>query len=230
MTSSDALPHVRAVMVTGKDAGRVPLARLAVACFEIQSYPERTLLIVNHGPAPILMHPTAGVDEVQVTRPPTLGDLRNLALEEASKDGRADYLIQWDDDDYYHPERISVQVAAIHNGSATVLRRQMVADLSTGEAFVHERPVLEMSILHSARTACRYRSLERGEDTYFAGDIRRQHGLRGISNDSQLYVRLYHGMNTCGRGHFMRLFTRNLTADEQSYLDTVLARYCQAMS
>lgn len=44
----------------------------------------------------------------------SIGNLRNMCLELALKEG-ADYIVFWDDDDYYPPERIACGVEALEN-------------------------------------------------------------------------------------------------------------------
>jgi glycosyltransferase involved in cell wall biosynthesis len=212
-------------MITGKDPGRVPLARVA------QTYPNASLLIVNHSTMALFEGPMEKVRELRVTRPPSLGDLRNLALEQA----QGDYVITWDDDDWHGPERIQRQVAAVQPGQASVLQSITIVDLRTGEAGVHNgrrRPCggAEGTILHPRQTPCRYRSVDRSEDTWFAGDIRKRHGIVGVPNDPRLYLRFYHGMNTWVRPHIMRQRTRRLTDRERGHVEQVLAVYRERMS
>jgi glycosyltransferase involved in cell wall biosynthesis len=52
------------------------------------------------------------VEYHQVREKKTIGDLRNICLEKALEAG-AEYIVFWDDDDYYPPTRISVGVKAL---------------------------------------------------------------------------------------------------------------------
>lgn len=54
------------------------------------------------------------VDYHRVFGQHTIGHLRNICLEKALKAG-ADYIVFWDDDDYYPPERISAGIEALEN-------------------------------------------------------------------------------------------------------------------
>jgi len=49
------------------------------------------------------------VDYVRVREKQTIGELRNICLEKALAAG-AEYIVFWDDDDYYPPTRISMGV------------------------------------------------------------------------------------------------------------------------
>jgi glycosyltransferase involved in cell wall biosynthesis len=53
------------------------------------------------------------VDYNRVYEPMTIGALRNVCIEKALAMG-AEYIVFWDDDDYYPPERISCGLEALH--------------------------------------------------------------------------------------------------------------------
>ncbi|GLC54531.1 hypothetical protein PLESTB_000876500 [Pleodorina starrii] len=89
--------RITCIMVTGKDASRVPLALQAISNFLDQSYPAKRLLIINHGPTKLkdtflaasctgcMRDCTSLLDELMVTKGAhgmfaTLGELRNFAL------------------------------------------------------------------------------------------------------------------------------------------------------
>jgi glycosyltransferase involved in cell wall biosynthesis len=52
------------------------------------------------------------VDYTRVYDQKTIGELRNICIEKALEAG-ADYIVFWDDDDYYPPERISSGIEAL---------------------------------------------------------------------------------------------------------------------
>lgn len=54
------------------------------------------------------------VDYHRVYEPMSIGQLRNVCLDKALAAG-ADYIVFWDDDDYYPPERISCGIEALQN-------------------------------------------------------------------------------------------------------------------
>lgn len=53
------------------------------------------------------------VEHIRLPEKHTIGDLRNVCLEKALAAG-AEYIVFWDDDDYYPPSRISSGVNALH--------------------------------------------------------------------------------------------------------------------
>src|SRR5262245_57789486 len=96
---------VSCLMVT---RNRAKLARRAIACFQAQTWANKELVIVDDGDedyAPVLAPYRRDLHIVYHRLPPdparTLGAARNISLELAS----GDYCAQWDDDEWYHPER-----------------------------------------------------------------------------------------------------------------------------
>ena len=96
-------------------ANRANLARRAVQCYLQQTYPNKELVIIDDGQedyAPILANVPAGeLRYIKLDPAPgqVLGMLRNRSLEEAT----GDFMAQWDDDDWYHPERIERQARVL---------------------------------------------------------------------------------------------------------------------
>jgi glycosyltransferase involved in cell wall biosynthesis len=232
-------PLVTAVMVTGMHPERVPMARVAVRCFLNQSYANKELLIINHGESLGIDHPL--VREMVIDRL-SLGAMRNEGLRGAM----GDWIIQWDDDDFHHQHRILFQMAhrpvyeqsdGIPDSRAVVLRKQMRVSLTKGDAFnVEDTNGIAGTILHSTRgmTAILYPDMEQGEDSAF---LQMFENVVVLDNDSDvwpgpaLYVRFYHGRNTCDEAHIMgdqgSSFTHKwqMNRDEIEYLKTVVPHY-----
>ena len=106
------LPHVTCVCPT---ADRQALTDRAVKCFLAQTYPNKSLLILDNGHVPY--HWPVGIAGVSVVRSPlkrTIGEIRNLVNEWAAYStigSDADNIIaHWDSDDWSHPLRLAWQV------------------------------------------------------------------------------------------------------------------------
>jgi hypothetical protein len=190
---------VSAMMVTGKCEQREWLARGAVRCFEMQTHPEKELIIVNQGGRALgSEHP----DVREILVPPgcrtTLGDLRNIGLAAAS----GDWVMLWDDDDWHAPERMAVQVAHARKDAVVLLQSQIRYDFTSHTAFVYrtERGI-DGTLMHPRDVPFKYPSDRRGEDSKFL----RNFGHRTpIANDAGLFVRLFHGANTWNVEHIMK--------------------------
>ena len=128
-----------------------------------------------------------------------LGFLRNLAVSEAS----GDLVCQWDDDDLYHKERISVQVAALlESGAAAVMLKRWLVWVPAREMLVVSVPrIWEGSMLAWKKLLPRYRPVARAEDTALVNKLCRRHRV-GLLDMPELYCYTVHGANTWGVDHF----------------------------
>ena len=197
---------------------RVHLARRALACLKDQHWDNKELIIVDDGDAdytalvnhygacfPIHYH------RLRDNQGQTLGALRNLCLELA----QGDYCIQWDDDEWYHPQRISIQMQALlqHQADATVLRSTL---MHLDDASMVNRPYRTQlkrgtpgTILHR-RTHLRYPAMRRHEDTRFLRAIANEGKVHCIDDHAHLFIRCFHGSNTWHRKHFYERLHRGL--------------------
>jgi glycosyltransferase involved in cell wall biosynthesis len=190
-------PLVTAVMVTGRDSQRLAFARLAAACFDRQTYLNRELLIINT--AIESLRPTIpNAREIHLPRARcTLGELRNIGIESIS----GGWVIQWDDDDWHHPERIQAQMEARRSDGACLLGSQLRLSTVLSSAYVCSNTAgIHGTILHAAKIPWRYPALARAEDTRFLECFPR---IVALENPARLYVRIYHGANTWPERHIM---------------------------
>ncbi len=122
-------PLVTAIMPT---RDRPEFALQAVRYFCDQDYPNKELLVLEDG-TPSL----AGrlPDDPRIRYVATGATLRSIGAmrNEACQLARGEIVAHWDDDDWYGPERLTRQVAAIRAGRAdmTALRDSLMLDLTT---------------------------------------------------------------------------------------------------
>jgi glycosyltransferase involved in cell wall biosynthesis/GT2 family glycosyltransferase len=108
-------PLVTCVMPT---RDRADFALHAVRLFQRQDYPSRELIVVDDGDDGLesrLPH-DARIRYLRAPRGESIGAKRNRACAEA----RGAFVAQWDDDDWYGPSRLSVQLAPLLGGRADV--------------------------------------------------------------------------------------------------------------
>jgi glycosyltransferase involved in cell wall biosynthesis len=218
---------VTAVMITGKTPSRARFAKAAVRCFLEQTYKQKELLIINDGNAPLNVN-ERHVNEVMVPFDPqrTLGELRNFAFEK----GNGDLLLQWDDDDWHHPNRMAEQVSNWRPGTALLLREQIRYSFVHHSAFVLTNVTgIKGTILHDRNCKHRYPPMRQGEDGVFWAGFANK-----IIMHSQipLYIRFFHGFNTCTEKNIMGAFaTRpkhrhwDLPDTSRKMLESVLSAY-----
>jgi glycosyltransferase involved in cell wall biosynthesis len=222
------LPKVSCVMVTGHKPERMPLARVAIECFKKQTYPNLELLVINEG-TPFCLD-----EEVLVEPGTSLGELRNLGLKHAT----GDLVIQWDDDDWYSPERVAVQVTdwekaqsrKPQHSHAILLRREIVCDLTTGKGRVCDAVKWRYggfpgTILHP-RNGETYPDKAKSEDEIFM----HRYKCLSVDNDPRLYVRTWNGLNTWDQAHYQLILrnSRELTVEEQETVDEAMRQYLAA--
>jgi glycosyltransferase involved in cell wall biosynthesis len=128
-SSLDVLPLVSCIMPT---ADRGPFVELALGRFAEQDYVNKELIIVDDGVLPVqaLAYGRPGVRYLRLPARQTIGEKRNLACSLA----RGEYIVQWDDDDWYGPLRLAHQVAPLQAGEADItgLRCRWLATLPDG--------------------------------------------------------------------------------------------------
>jgi glycosyltransferase involved in cell wall biosynthesis len=205
---------VSCLMVT---RNRAALARRAVQCLARQTWARRELVIVDDGDEdyePMLapFRPELTIHYHRIAPEPgrRLGGLRNLSLELAG----GDYCVQWDDDEWYHPQRIELQMQALreHGADACVLKWTLM-HIDSEEMF--ERPYradvsdgTPGTILHR-RTDVRYPNDARGEDSVFMKTLQRAGRVAVMDRrHSHLFIRCFHGNNTWEAQHFQKRLWR----------------------
>ena len=101
-------PLVTCIMPTNN---RRAFARQSVRYFLRQDYPSAELLVVDDGTDPIAdcLPADSRIRYIRLDRRWSLGAKRNLACAEAA----GDYIVHWDDDDWYPPSRVGRQVAVL---------------------------------------------------------------------------------------------------------------------
>lgn len=207
-------PLVSCLMVT---KNRANLARRALQCLAEQTWQARELVIVDDGEEdyePVLgpYREQFPIHYVRLKTQPGvfLGALRNRSLEEAS----GEYCIQWDDDEWYDPQRISWQMRGLkqNQANAVVLKwtlmhidapdmvdRPYRADVGRGTPG---------TVLHR-RTEARYPNRKRGEDTVFLKRLAKEGPVAILGREaSHLFIRCFHGNNTWNERHFLKRLRR----------------------
>lgn len=226
-------PLVSAVMVTGHKPARKPLALIAIESLLAQTYQELELVVVTTGFRLELPQALKGrVHQIPYSPAATLGELRNAAQSACS----GDYITQWDDDDWSHPERIEEQLSAAEANPrhAVLLKSQVRYSFASNAATVrrwHNQggiPGIPGTILYPAKQPLpKYHNIRRDEDTRFVRD--HFHGrVVVLDNFPHLYLRFWHGANTWDEKFVMDNFKAGefrIPEDSAAYLRSVLPKY-----
>lgn len=219
--------------------GNAKLLKRAIACFRHQTEPSRELVIVHQGLDFNVENLPPNERYIEKPKDKTLGELRNVALEHAT----GEFVIQWDDDDWYHPHRMQVQLEAIvgqppyrmgapletiGEAHAVLLNSWYTLDQETGKEYrsFHRKYGWEGSVLmrRSSALAIRYPHTSKGEDSSFMARFSTRFRVRRI-DCPWLYTYIFHGGNTWDRKHFEGIFAQSQELKHGGY-----KRIIEAMS
>ncbi len=214
---AETYPLISCICVT---RDRPALLRRALDCFLAQTYPRRELVILfeqDDAATRELLQRRPRDERIRlvcVERSPDkkLGHLRNHAIHQSS----GDFVCQWDDDDWYHQDRLAHQYAALRDAGrqASILSRWMMFDATPGNprAYISYPRLWEGSVLCRKELIQqrRYANVERGEDTPVVRALSEADALHVIADAPHLYVYTVHGGNTWEREHFGDIFGRSM--------------------
>lgn len=210
---ADQLPLISCLCVT---RGKPAMLRRAIDCFVAQRYPRKELVLVyesdDDATHTLVQGLEAGPEDgvvrvcVDVNPKRTLGELRNLAVHTA----RGEYFCQWDDDDWYHVERLRVQYDALVSShrQACMLTNWIIYDERESQAYFSHFRLWEGSVLcrkHVFGGGLQYPVESRSEDTHFTNNLVSRGYVYPLVS-AGLYIYTVHGANTWNRGHFESLF------------------------
>ena len=197
------LPLVSCIMPTKNRREFVPKA---IEYFLRQTYTNKELVIGDDGDPPChdLMDPDAvertdAVVHYRRFKPgQTLGAKRNALVEACTGDG---LIAHWDDDDWYGPERLAQQVAAMQETGAEIcgVDQPVFYDLQTGKARRYNagRPYLYSATLMYSRAywqASPFPDVQVASATPFVSGPGRLNRSCRLFGD--WYVGIGHGSNT----------------------------------
>ena len=213
--SLTSTPKVSCLMVT---ANRKALCRRAVRCYLHQTYPNKELVVLNNGSEDledILVDvPTTELRYVHIERTPGLfiGGLRNQSLEMAG----GTYIIpQWDDDDWYHPDRIQKQVDILNQGYDACTLKATLMHLDQEPYIIQPYygilpKGVPPTLMHRLDLSIEYPNLRRTSDSYYLSAWQaKKHALLPV-DQAYLYIRCFHGTNLWGVDHFLRRMRNNI--------------------
>ena len=165
------LPLVSCIMPTANRRRFVPDA---IRLFQRQDYANKELVILDDGADSVedLVPNDPQIRYIRQTGKRTLGTKRNECVQAA----HGDLILHWDDDDWYAPHRIQVQVEALQGGyDVCGTNTLLFLDIRDGRAWKYEYPArsrfwLSGSTLAYTRrywSAHPFPDINVGEDTRF---------------------------------------------------------------
>jgi glycosyltransferase involved in cell wall biosynthesis len=207
-------PKISCLCLTEK---RLELLKRSIRCFLSQSYKNKELIVVykdSDVATEKYINTFSGnlIKGVKVdgSLKLSLGELRNLSIQNST----GAYFCQWDDDDWYHPRRLELQIKFTINSnrSGSILSNLIIYDSSSGESYLSFKRPWENSIFCRKKDVVgkfRYPSLNKQEDTAFVENLLIGNRLNIVTHPP-LYIYVFHGKNTWNQDHFNHLFGKSL--------------------
>lgn len=223
--NASGTPKVSCLMVT---RGNFDLAKTAYYSFKLQTWSNKELIIVCDAGADELKGLVASDQQVKFIEAPsglTLGELRNISIAHAS----GDFVCQWDDDDLYAPERISVCVGILISASvdAVFLNSWIVWWMQRQSMCISPSRIWEGSLLARRSVMPIYPALKKGEDTTVSKWITEYFPV-ALIDCPQLYCYRITGENTWNEAHFEGLFSAAVKHFKPEEFDGVFSLPCFA--
>lgn len=206
---------VSAICVTN---GNEFYLKRAIICFLNQTYLKKELIIVHEKKCPFFFnlkkeyidHNNIKFYHIERDLQYSLGKLRNFAISQSN----GKYICQWDDDDWYHPERIKIQLESLIKSKlpSTILTKWTVFDSIKNEAYISNERLWEGSILclKSIFKKISYSDEEKGEDTPVISYLDNRNEIFRIKNMPYLYIYVFHGENTWSIDHWEKIFSASI--------------------
>jgi glycosyltransferase involved in cell wall biosynthesis len=156
----------------------------------------------------------------------SLGALRNLSLNAAT----GDIVCQWDDDDCYHPDRITHQFEQMTRQSAQACflidnlhllepdGHLYWIDWTRGSKDPQWYRLFPPTLMMVNNDRFRYvetgQSAQLGEDLAIAAQLCQEVPVAMMGDMGWLYLYIFHGRNTCSRKHHYAIATRRSIPNE----------------
>jgi len=204
-------PLISCLCVTRK---RIKSLQRVIDCFVHQTYPNKELLILFEDDDLETKKFTGTLSNkyihcLEVPSDPklTLGELRNISI----KESKGQYFCQWDDDDWYHCERLNFQmnVLELSKKKASALAYWLMYDDIKKEAYCSFPTAWAGSLLCKKKIineSIFYPHLSKGEDFRLLISLMEKNYLIPVIAPS-LYIYTITGSNTWDRDHFENLFS-----------------------
>jgi glycosyltransferase involved in cell wall biosynthesis len=216
VTIANDVPLATCIMPTYNRRAFVPQA---IRCFLRQDYPNAELLVIDDGTDSVedCVPQTERIRYLRLERKMTIGAKRNFACEQA----RGQFIVHWDDDDWYPANRVTRQIAALGDRDISGSSRIYYYDASAQQAWEYRYPKVNQAWVGGNTLAYRkafwqqhrFPDVQVGEDSRFVWSSRG----RSICDlaDPGLCVATAHSGNTSRkdfRGSYWSSHSRDLLA------------------
>ncbi|QNK63801.1 glycosyltransferase [Pedobacter sp. PAMC26386] len=219
---SQPYPLISCICITSNKAKQL---EKAMDCFTTQNYPNKELVISYPNndllSKEVVKHrqqdETLKIMQIERAEKESLGNARNHAIAKCS----GDYVCLWDDENWYHPSRLTYQFNSMQivgqRYQASVLSRIFLFDARLKKAYVsfpynwYRTMLCRKEILLQNQNTNAYRT----EDTHLITFLSGRKLLYQIDDTPFLYVYIYHGTNTWDHKYFEYFVNKSELLDEE---------------
>lgn len=230
-TKPPAKPEkIYAVMITGKDDFHRLLAEKSIASFLQQTYPNKHLIIVNDGSYSFGNINKELITEIKLDKKYILGELRNIGIRSIPQHG---VYLQWDDDDWHHPELMEEQYKYMtsKNVDGCLLKREVTYCFKINAAWISAPQIGKIGTI-----MCRLNGdvfypagLAKAEDDIFLINYKKKYKVAIWDNPGYYYLRFVHGHNTWDDEHFniskLKKNVWTISKKDREYLAKIVPLY-----
>jgi len=194
-------------------------AKVAINCFHQQDFKNKELVIIHDSGENFdyllrtfsQQYPNDKIVIYSADTGMSLGDLRNLSLDKA----KHPIICQWDDDDLYHPKRLTIQYEKLSKDNADFcfftdqlhwFKDDGVFYWDDWNEENYPMNLIQGTIMGRKSALTRYPSLDRGEDTSVTINLVEQgFKVTTLENVGYLYIYVYDGKNVWGEDHHIAI-------------------------
>jgi glycosyltransferase involved in cell wall biosynthesis len=192
------------------------LLKRAINCFLSQTYPNKELIIIYeegdlNSKDVINSYSCGQISGYEISIHPklSLGQLRNISIQRC----KGEYFCQWDDDDWYHDQRLELQLYSIQSNfkPVCILTNWLMYDMVEDKSYLSFTRTWEGSVLcrkDLVSDTIKYENASKGEDSTFIKSLLLTNHIFPLIMPS-LYIYVYHGNNAWNRAHFIDNFQKS---------------------
>lgn len=212
---------ISCLMVTLPSLQRFNLFKASITSYQLQKHPQRELLILMNGGEDAwssffeehvdsLKDPSIQIQKLDGSL--SLGTLRNLSFKLA----QGEIVCQWDDDDLYHPDRLTEQLNTLLSSGCEVVFLGEVIQLFSEQGIAYVTNWAKTETKGFPGSMMCYKSLgldypevgpesKLGEDTFAIRQILSKVKISTVSGKAYLYIYRTHGANSWPHEHHKNL-------------------------
>lgn len=214
-------PLISCICIT---KNRVSSLKQAISCYLKQDYPTKELVISYPKSdlsskkylKEILDAGVTSIILIERSDELSLGAARNNAISNCN----GEFMCNWDDDDWYHPLRLSAQFktmsSSIINFEASVLNQVLIYDKINKNAYLSFLYPWESTLMCKVSLIIQigYADKNIGEDSNIIDYLDATKSLCHVADAAYLYIYTYHTENTWNRKHFESFFVRSVSLNQ----------------